>query len=100
EVENHARRVDYDMSSHHAELEDATGHSYLVDADATRALTQETHAIEAPAKIRAGDFTSSDLVFRVPDGASALRLRVKWNSEPMAGLDVAVFGDRTIALGR
>jgi hypothetical protein len=100
EVENHARRVDYDMSNHHAVLEDSIGHTYTVDEDATRALARETHAIESPAKIRAGDFTSSDLVFRVPDAATTLRLRVKWNSEPMAGLDIAVFGDRTIVLQR
>jgi hypothetical protein len=100
EMENHARRVEYDMSNHRAVLEDTAGRTYPVDEDATRALAQEMHAVGAPAKVRAGDFTSSDLVFRVPDGASALRLRVKWNSEPMAGLDVAVYGDRTIALGR
>ncbi len=99
EVENHARRVDYDMSNHRAVLEDEVGHTYTVDEDATRALSAETHAITAPAKIRAGDFTSSDLVFRVPDGVTSLKLRVKWTNEPMAGLDKAVFGDRTIALG-
>jgi hypothetical protein len=100
EVENHARRVEYDMSCHRAVLEDTAGRTYPIDEDATRALAQETHAIGAPAKVRAGDFTSSDLVFRVPDDAGALRLRVKWNEEPMPGLDVALYGDRTIALQR
>jgi hypothetical protein len=100
EVENHARRVEFDLSSQHAVLEDGGGRVFDVDTDATRALAEESHAVPAPAKIRAGDFTSSDLVFRVPDGASSLHLRVKWNTEPMAGLDQAVFGDRTIVLGR
>jgi hypothetical protein len=100
EVENHARRVDYDMSNHRAVLEDEVGRTFDVDEDATRALAAETHAIEPPPTIRAGDFTSSDLVFRVPDDAKSLKLRVKWTSEPMAGLDQAVFGDRTIVLSR
>ena len=100
EVENHARRVDYDMSNHRAVLEDEVGRTFTVDEAATRALAAETHAVEPPSTIRAGDFTSSDLVFRIPDDAKSLKLRVKWTSEPMAGLDQAVFGDRTIALGR
>jgi len=100
EVENHARRVDYDMSNHRAVLEDETGRTFEVDADATRALAENTHALSTPARIRAGDFTSSDLVFRVPAAVSALRLRVKWKTEPFDGIDQTVFGDRAIVLGR
>jgi uncharacterized protein DUF4352 len=100
EVENHARRVEYDMSNHRAVLEDDAGQTFLADDEATRTVALETHAVPVPAKIRAGDYASSDLVYRIPDGTTGLQLRVKWTAEPIAGIDQAMFGDRAIVLQR
>lgn len=98
QVENKARRVDYELAKHRFRLEDLGGNPTPVDDAWTKALALETHAPPAPKVLHPGDKSTSEVVFEVPAHASDLRLRVTWGSNALEAVDEIVSGDRTFVL--
>ena len=92
EVQNHARRVEYDMSWHHAVLIDAHGEQYQVQAEATRCIQSMP-----PKTIPAGGSCTTELVFDTPRDAE-LELSIVWGGRVLQTIDSVFSGERTIAL--
>jgi hypothetical protein len=98
EVENKARRVDYELDKHGVRIEDAAGNRTLPDEAWTRALALEAHAPPRPGALHPGETFATDIVFEVPADSTRLRLRIVWGGEFLEGLDELVSGDRTFTL--
>lgn len=98
QVENHARRVDYDLATHRFRLEDIGGNPIPSEDVWSKALALETRAAPPPKVLHPGESFTSDVVFEVPAHSSDLRLRVTWGGDALEAAAEIVSGDRYFVL--
>lgn len=100
DVNNHARRVPFDLTTWTPVLVDASGATFEPDENAERVLAAE---LSLPAlrdgSIDAGESRRCRAVFDVPADARELRFAISWGGETVDLLDRLIFGAKDIALG-
>lgn len=98
-VTNHARRVDYTLDKRVAILIDDGGREYHQSPDGQRALdSAREQRDECDEPIPAGASCTTEIVFELPAGARAARLRVSGGGPAGDILDTIFYGRKTIEL--
>lgn len=100
DVNNHAKRVPFDLTTWTPRLVDGSRASFEPDEHAERALASELSLARLrDGSIDAGETRECRAVFDVPADARELRFAISWGGDTVDRIEQLLFGAKDIALG-